>query len=134
MLNDLTKSEFLSVSQLLGLSAAASLSLYEACGPSLEAVLQARGLPDPAAYPHAQQEKLRKEIEAGLQGNLELKEGLQRALSSVTSLKPYGDVFTESEVAAFLAGLNLMVQYPANSSRFRDKASITALRAVLAAP
>ena len=131
ILSDLEKPEFVSIAKQTGISERDAELIYLDCGPSLEILLAARDTSDPASYPAKLLGELRGLIEETIRAKPQLREEFRRALGTITTEKPWGDIFTGTEAARLLTQLRLASEYPNGSTRFRNKLAISAVRAAV---
>lgn len=131
VLNDMGKSEFSALGEHLGLSSTDADAIYEEAGASVEVLQQAKSSASPSAYPKVLRQQFTAALATLLKEKPHLKDGVGRALLSISPLKPCGDVFARSEHAQSLLSLGLMVEFPNSSARFRNKLCISAVVSAL---
>jgi hypothetical protein len=78
----------------------------------------------------SKRDALKHELEDLLQEKPYFKENLERTLVTIQPDRPYADIFSGTETARVLRERGLMVEYPNNSSRFKNSLAVSVVRSI----
>ena len=133
VLKDLEKGDFEAVGRTMGLTDGQVQDVYASCGPCIDILTQIKTRQiSPTDYIASLHKDLKNTLIEVIAAKPHLKPLLQKAIETVSSTYPLGNIFTGTELARILTESNLTATFPEGSTRFRHKIAVDVVREILA--
>lgn len=78
----------------------------------------------------SKRETIKHDLEDLIQEKPYFKDNLKRTLVTIHPDRPYADIFSGTETARVLRERGLMIEYPNNSSRFKNNLTVSVVRSI----